>query len=114
MLINANSQKQDSAWEFVKWITEPEQQKFRAVKGSLLPTRTVLYDDPEITQKIPVIRLGQEALKNSKPRPVSPFYSDMSLKMAEQFNRTLKGDVSPEQAVKTLQQELSSIVEQGG
>jgi multiple sugar transport system substrate-binding protein len=47
------------------------------------------------------------------PRPVSPYYSDMSLKMAEQFNSALKGDTSPEQAVKTLQGELQSIAEQG-
>jgi trehalose/maltose transport system substrate-binding protein len=114
MMINANSEKQDSAWEFVQWMTAPEQQKFRALNGAFLPTITSLYEDQEITQKVPVVGLGQEALKNSRPRPVSPFYSDMSLKMAEQFNRALKGDVSPEQAVKTLQQELSSIVEQGG
>ena len=114
MLINANSQKQDSAWEFAQWITAPEQQKFRAVEATILPTHKSLYEDQEILNQVPVIRLGQEALKNSKPRPVSPYYSDMSLKMAEQFNRNLKGDVSPEQAVKTLQQELSSIVEAGG
>jgi multiple sugar transport system substrate-binding protein len=47
-----------------------------------------------------------------KPRPVSPYYSDMSLEMAEQFNASLKGDVSPEQAVKTLQSQLQQIVEQ--
>jgi multiple sugar transport system substrate-binding protein len=114
MVINANSQKQEQAWEFAQWMTAPEQQKFRALNGSFLPTRTSLYEDQEVRQKVPVVGLGQEALQNSKPRPVSPFYSDMSLKMAEQFNRALKGDVSPEQAVKTLQQELSSIVEQGG
>jgi multiple sugar transport system substrate-binding protein len=113
MVISANSQKQDQAWEFAQWMTAPEQQKFRALNG-FLPTRNSLYEDQEILDKVPVIRLGEEALKNSKPRPVSPFYSDMSLKLAEQFNRALKGDVSPEQAVKTLQQELSSIVEQGG
>ena len=114
MLINANTEKQDSAWEFAKWMTDTEQQKFRAVKATILPTRKSLYEDPEIIEKIPVIRLGQEALKNSRPRPVSPYYSDMSLKMAEQFNKNLKGDVSPEQAVKTLQDDLSAIVEQGG
>ena len=32
--------------------------------------------------------------------------------MAEQFNASLKGDVSPKEAVKTLQKELSKIVEQ--
>ncbi len=37
----------------------------------------------------------------------------MSLKLAEQFNASLGGDVSPEQAVNTLQSELEQIVEQG-
>jgi multiple sugar transport system substrate-binding protein len=114
MLINANSQYQDSAWEFAQWMTAPEQMKFRAVEATILPTRKSLYEDQEILSQVPVIRLGQEALKNSRPRPVSPYYSDMSLAMAEQFNQALKGDVAPEQAVKTLQDELSSIIEQGG
>jgi multiple sugar transport system substrate-binding protein len=114
MLINANSQYQDSAWEFVQWMTAEEQQKWRALNATLLPTRAALYEDQEVLQQVPVIRLGKTALQNTKPRPVSPYYSDMSLKMAEQFNKALKGDVSPEQAVKTLQQDLSSIIEQGG
>ena len=95
-------------------MTAEEQQKWRALKATLLPTRAALYEDQEVLQKVPVIRLGKEALQNTKPRPVSPYYSDMSLKMAEQFNKNLKGEVSPEQAVKTLQDELQQIVEQGG
>jgi len=34
--------------------------------------------------------------------------------MAQQFNLSLKGDVEPAQAVKTLQQELTNILEQAG
>jgi len=59
-----------------------------------------------------VIALAGEALANTVPRPVSPYYSDMSLKMAEQFNRAYKGDVSPEEAVRTLQSELQQIADQ--
>ena len=114
MVINANTQKADQAWEFVQWITAQEQQKWRALKATLLPTRKALYEDQEVLDEVPVIRLGSEALQTSKPRPVSPYYSDMSLTMAEQFNRALKGEVSPQEAVKTLQQELTSIIEQGG
>jgi len=63
---------------------------------------------------VPVARLGKEAIiDNSTPRPVSPYYSDMSLKLAEQFNAALKDEVSPEQAVKTLQSEQQQIVEEG-
>ena len=57
--------------------------------------------------------LGGEALKNARPRPVSPYYSDVSRKMQEQFNLALKGGVSPEEAVQTLQDRLTEIIEAG-
>jgi multiple sugar transport system substrate-binding protein len=114
LMINANSQKQDQAWEFVRFMTGEEGQKQRALAATLLPTRKSLYEDQEILDQVPVIELGKEAIQSTKSRPVSPYYSDMSLKMAEQFSACLKGDVAPEQAIKTLQTELTSIIEQGG
>jgi len=113
-LINAASDKQDQAWEFIRFMTAPEQQKFRAVKGSFLPTRQSLYDDTEITENVPVARLGKEAIiENSTPRPISPFYSDVSLELAAGFNSALAGDTSPEATVKTLQEEIQALTEQG-
>jgi multiple sugar transport system substrate-binding protein len=111
--INATSEKQEQAWEFIKFMTDPAQQKINALQASKLPTRRALYEDPEILEKAPVARLGKEAIvENSQPRPVSPVYSDVSLELGEQFNRSLKGDVSPEQAVKSLQDELQSLANQ--
>jgi multiple sugar transport system substrate-binding protein len=112
MMINANSQKQDEAWEFVKFMTSEEGQRQRALAATLLPTRKALYEDQEVLEQVPVIRLGKEAIQSTKSRPVSPYYSDMSLAMAEQFNLSLKGEVAPEEAVATLQEELTKIVEQ--
>jgi multiple sugar transport system substrate-binding protein len=112
MLINAQSDMQDEAWEFIKFMTAPEQMKFRAVRATVLPTRTALLEDPEIS-KIPVVSQGKPAIENTHARPVSEYYADMSLEMNEQFNACLKGDVSPEQAVSTLQKSLEGIVEAG-
>jgi multiple sugar transport system substrate-binding protein len=112
MLINAQSDMQEEAWEFIKFMTSPEQMKFRAVRATVLPTRSDLLTDPEI-EKIPVVAQGRPAIENTHPRPVSPYYSDMSLEMQEQFNASLKGDISPEQAVKTLQADLERIIEAG-
>jgi multiple sugar transport system substrate-binding protein len=113
-LINAASDKQDQAWEVIRFMTAPEQLITNAKLGSKLPTRQSLYDEPEVTDNVPVARLGKEAIiQNSTPRPVSPFYSDISLELAAGFNSTLAGDTSPEDAVKTLQAEIQSIAEQG-
>ena len=111
--INAASENQDAAWEFIRFMSAPEQQKYRAIEGSVIPTRQELLEDQEIQDTVPVIALGSDAIQNTRPRPVSPYYSDMSLRMAEQFNSSLQGNVSPEDAVRTLQEELATIVEQG-
>jgi multiple sugar transport system substrate-binding protein len=108
----ADTEAQDAAWEFVKYMTSPEQQKFYSLGGSYLPTLTALYDDPEIKENVPTVRLAPEALKRTQPRPVSPVYSDMSLQMAEQFNASLSGDTPPQEAIGTLQKELQSIADQ--
>jgi multiple sugar transport system substrate-binding protein len=57
---------------------------------------------------VPTVRLAPEALANTVPRPV---YSDMSLKMAEQFNALLNGEVPPEEVVGTLREQLQGIAE---
>lgn len=112
MMMSALSDMQDQAWEFMTWMTAPEQMKYLALEATRLPARKSLYEDQEILSKVPTIRLAKDIIPNTKPRPVSPYYSDMSLKMQEQFNSSLNGDVSPQQAAKTLQKELTSIQQQ--
>jgi multiple sugar transport system substrate-binding protein len=111
--ININSANQEAAWEFIKFFTSAEQLKTGALEGNLLPTRRELYEDQELVEEVPVIPLARQAAENTRPRPVSPYYQDMSLRMAEQFNASLNGDISPEEATQTLQGELTEIIEQG-
>jgi len=112
MYISALSDQQDEAWEFVKWMTGEYAEKQRAIDATLLPTLKSLYSDPELRKKVPTVAVADTAIKLAKPRPVSPYYSDMSLKMAEEFNTSLKGDISPEEAANTLQKELETIQQQ--
>ena len=59
--------------------------------------------------KLPIAKLGREALSSARPRSVSPYYSDMSLVTAEQFNAALKDDRPVGEAL----EELQNIVDQG-
>lgn len=113
MFINASTEDPDAAWEFVSYMTAPEQQKFRAIEGSVLPTRAALYEDEEVREGLPIARLGEAAIRSSRPRPISPYYSDMSLAMADAFVRSLNGEVSPEETLRNLRGELQGIVDQG-
>ena len=113
MLIGTSSKMRDEAWEFIQFMTSEESQKKQTLSASNLPTLDTLYDDRQILEEVPVVALSEEALQNARPRPISPYYSQMSRTMAEQFNKVLMGATSPEEAVETLQSELQQIIEQG-
>ena len=113
MSIYANTEIEEDAWKFIEFMTSEESIKERVIIGGYDPSRKALYEDKEIAEATPVVALAKDVLlKNVKSRPVTEYYGDMSLEMAEQFNSALKGDVSPEQAVKTLQKSLSQIMEE--
>jgi multiple sugar transport system substrate-binding protein len=113
LYISASSKYPDAAWKFIEFLSATEQQKLRALEGSYLPTRSALYDDPEIQDTVPVVALAKQALQHTRPRPVSPYYSDMALEIQDQFNASLKGEMTPEEAARALKSELESIIQQG-
>jgi multiple sugar transport system substrate-binding protein len=113
MAINAATDMPDEAWAFVQFMTSVENLKFRAIQGGYIPGRSTLLDDPDVEEANPIVGLAKEILlDNATSRPVTEYYGDMSLEMAEQFNAALKGDVSPQQAANTLQKSLQSIMQQ--
>ena len=111
--INEASTRKEQAWEFIKFMSEPEQQSFFAVNASLLPTKKALYEDPKVLKDAPAVKLAKEVTQNARPRPTHPFYADMSLDMAQAFNENLKGISSPEQTVTNLQSELQRLADLG-
>lgn len=112
MYINSESPNADAAWTFVKYVTAPEQQKFRAREGAFLPTLRSLYEDEEVVGEVPVIERGRSVIENNaRSRPITPYYSDISARLARAFNSCLRGDVPPDETVGNLQMELENIVE---
>jgi multiple sugar transport system substrate-binding protein len=112
-MINAQTDMPDEAWEFVKFMSSYESFKYRAVNGGYISARKAILDDPEVQKAIPTVKLARDVLLDyATSRPVTEFYGDMSLEMQEQFNNALTGDTSPQQAVETLQKNLTSIMQQ--
>jgi multiple sugar transport system substrate-binding protein len=111
--INALSQKKEQAWEFIQWMIQPEIQKTFAINAGYLPPRKSLFEDRALTTKDqPVMGLAKPSFEFMRPRPsVNPFYSDMSLDMAESFNDTVKGDIAPRDAVRQLEVKLDRIAQ---
>lgn len=112
LLINDRSsdRKQDAAWRFIRYLAAPSQQKRRAIDGGFLPTRPSVYEDPEVQNQAPGVSLSHPAVNQARNRPVSPYYMDLSPRIARAFSRTLRGDMSGSEAVSRLAEELHALL----
>ncbi|MEM6731364.1 MAG: ABC transporter substrate-binding protein, partial [Myxococcota bacterium] len=112
LMINARSTdaKREAAWTLIRFLTDRAQQERQAREASLLPIRVELYGDSKLANDVPVMALGRQVFEKSlRSRPKSPFYAEVSSRIARAFNRTLKGELTGEQAVKALERELRAI-----
>jgi multiple sugar transport system substrate-binding protein len=112
MLINATTEYEDAAWSLIEYLDTPEQQRERFVEASLPPTHRHLYDDKELLEKSPFLSTLGEALQGGRTRPTSTAGGDIDLLLAQKFNDSLRGNISPEQAVEECQKGLEEIFEQ--
>jgi multiple sugar transport system substrate-binding protein len=83
------STKPDLAWRFVAFMTSKEIQKRIALFTGRGPTRLALYDDPELSAKIPQIKSLLETFKQAIPRPITPVYVPLSNVMQRYFSAAL-------------------------
>ena len=114
LAMNAKSRYPDEAWMLIDYLSSAEQQKAHALQGGQLPAVASLYDDPELTSQLPIMALGQQALANSLPRPVTPYIFEMSNLMAERFTTMLSGGATPEETAAGVQSDLQEIIDLGG
>ena len=114
MYLNAASKdKADAAWEFMTFASGPKIARSRAIDGGFLPPLQSLYEDQSILDKVPVARFAKEALQSARPRPVSPYYSDLSIVMSQKFSQSLQGDMKPKQAAQSLATEMRNVIDLG-
>ena len=109
--VSAYSKKKDLAFEAVKCLVGPENQKAIAKAGGLPPVREDLYDDPAIEKIYPgFARVIRESIADAGPRPSeSPAYQDLSLAIQRGVHPTT--EIDPKDPQETYDQ-LRDFVEQ--
>jgi multiple sugar transport system substrate-binding protein len=110
LMISRRTRAPDAAWNFVRFATSPESQKRRAIQGGFMPTRRALYTAEEVREAVPVVAKAAEIFADTRTRPVTPVYPEISEQIAATFNRVLRGEVDGREAVASLQTELRRIV----
>jgi multiple sugar transport system substrate-binding protein len=114
LAVSAFSKKQQSATEFLKLASTEEQMKTMSTLSGEPPAWADLYEDPDMVDKFPYLPVLKEGLLAAKPRPVTPYYQEVTTAIQEEAYAALQGQKAPDQAVNDLTKRLTDIAAQGG
>jgi multiple sugar transport system substrate-binding protein len=93
------------AFDAAKCIAQPANQIVTSEKGGLAPTQAALYNNARVKKAFPFAKLMQATLNDGVSRPVLPAYSDISLAIQDAIHPPQS--INPQDAIKTLQENLS-------
>jgi len=100
--INKYSKNPDAAWTFINFMIQSKAQNYYAVHGGHVMVLRSTYSDPAVLKANPYFKTLIPKL-HILPRPTSPVYSDISLRMQQDFHNVLTGSMSSDKAVSDIE-----------
>jgi multiple sugar transport system substrate-binding protein len=105
------SKNPGAALKFIDYMTHEQRQAEDIVKYSDASPLKAVYDDPAVQKAQPFSAELKTAVEQSKSRPVSPVYPQISQAIYKNVNQALSGQVSPEDALKQAQTEMEQALQ---
>jgi multiple sugar transport system substrate-binding protein len=96
--------------KLVCFLTSFETQKKLALRLGWNSGRRDVYDDPEVADRLPYYKEMRSVFECARPRPVVPYYSQISEILQRRLNAALAGRISPEEALSAAQREIRSVL----
>ncbi len=107
--ISKFSDMKDKAWQFIKFVTSFKIQKEMLMRIGWNPGRKDVYEDAEVQNKMPRVKILKEAFDHTVSRPALPFYPQVSEVIQRYINNCLAGKESPQDALQTVSDEVKKI-----
>jgi multiple sugar transport system substrate-binding protein len=104
--VAAHAAHPQAAAELVQYLTSPAVQLRLARELNWLPTRTAVWDDPQLAQDAPAVALLHSPALSATARPALPDYPQLSLAVQQAVNKALTGLATPEAAWAELRPKL--------
>ena len=96
--INVFSENKATAAAFLEFIISEDVQMGFA-EQSFPPVLSSIYDDEALQQEFPYMPALKEALENAEPRPVTPFYPELSKAIQDNTFAALRGEKTVDEAL---------------
>jgi multiple sugar transport system substrate-binding protein len=78
LAISRFSTHKAAAYEALRCIISPAMEKLRMTRLGDPAANGTVYDDPEIRRLFPMADLMRTSINEAGPRPITPFYGDVS------------------------------------
>ena len=112
LAVSKYSKHPEVAADVALFLASYEEQKYRAIQGSLNPTLKDLYKDEEVIAANPFMENLFDVFMNAVARPATataPNYNEVSTKFFQAVHSVLTGDIDAETALIELEWDLEDI-----
>ena len=112
LVLNSQSRRKDSAWEFLSYATGKKGGAIYAESGGGTPARRSVLGDPELQKKRPEFALVLETLNIAQAEPMMAFYSSYSDALNVAISNLLTGRATPEAAMREAAGKVRKLLEE--
>jgi multiple sugar transport system substrate-binding protein len=113
LAISAFSQHQQTALNFIKYMTDEANEKQMLEQGSFPPVWTRLYTDRSLWPSYPYLPVLERAINSARPRPAITNYDQASLAISSAVYEALTQQKPPQQALAEMSGQLAQIIRDG-
>ncbi len=99
----------EAAWLFLQWVNTYEVQKAIALEGGF-PVLTSVFEDPDLSKKLPYWQGSLAAYKISSKRPRIPEWNTMNNEMMLELSKVIAGEQTAAQALGNLQSKYKDLL----
>ncbi|MFD1825940.1 MULTISPECIES: extracellular solute-binding protein [Mumia] len=97
------------AYDAAACLTSQESQKTYAMASGNQPARSAVYDDPEMQKAFPMAALWRESIDAAAPRPLTPYWSDISTALYSSWHPP--SSVDPDTTPAESQQYIEDVLQ---
>jgi multiple sugar transport system substrate-binding protein len=113
LAISAFSQHQQTALNFIKYMTDEANERQMLEQGSFPPVWTGLYTNKSLWRSYPYLPVLEKAINSAQPRPAITNYDQASLAISSAVYEALTRQKQPQQALEEMAGQLAQIIRDG-
>ncbi|MEN8698683.1 ABC transporter substrate-binding protein [Bacillus infantis] len=114
MTAGLDEERQNAAWEFIKWMTAKEQTIYASEYTGYLPSRLSAVDSEEMKslyEKMPQFKVAVDQLQYGHARPMAEAYPEVAKILTDQISRVMLEDgLSPKDALDEAAEKANQLL----